>query len=61
MSYKWEAWIGQRITDCVTEDNGKTLIVLEDGRGATFRATGHFFTIPAAAKYSYYLSSGNFP
>jgi hypothetical protein len=43
MPYVWEAWIGQKISRCSTDDDGITRIVLEDGRGAGFTTTGEYF------------------
>ena len=45
--HTWESWEGEVITQMYTEiGNGNTVIVLENGRGATFRTAGaHFFSV----------------
>ena len=41
----WEAWIGQKVARCESED-GSTVIVLEDGRGVKFFSDpGLYFTL----------------
>lgn len=41
----WDAWVGEVITQIYTDENtGVITIVIENGRGATFKATGKYFT-----------------
>lgn len=44
-SHTWDAWIGQKIVKCESFDDGRTRIVLEDGRGAIFSQPMMYFTV----------------